>query len=336
MKIKKAAVIGAGGWGTAFSLLLSQQEIETRLWVREREVFEELKNSRINSAFLPGVVLPSDIFFTQDMAEAMDRAEVIFVAVPSRYCRQIYSEMAPYLTPVQIVVSLTKGIEEKTLLRMTEIMSQIFACRPHLAVLSGPSFAREVAAGLPTAVVVASEKIETAERIQKSLASLNFRIYTSQDVKGVEIAGAVKNVIALACGLSDGLNFGHNARASLITRGLVEMTKLGLKLGARQETFYGLAGIGDLVLTATGKLSRNYQVGYQIGQGKKLEEILAGMKMVAEGVTTAISIRDLARREKVDMPICQEVYQILYEGKNPRYSLIDLMSRALKSEPPEI
>jgi glycerol-3-phosphate dehydrogenase (NAD(P)+) len=336
MKIKKAAVIGAGGWGTAFSLLLSQQKIETRLWVREREVFEELRSSRTNSTFLPGVILPPDIFFTQDMAEALDRAEAIFVAVPSRYCRQIYLEMAPYVTPIQIVVSLTKGIEEKTLLRMTEIMSQVFACRPHLAVLSGPSFAREVAAGLPTAVVVAAEKIEMAEKIQQSLASLNFRVYTSQDVKGVEIAGAVKNVIALACGLSDGLNFGHNARASLITRGLVEMTKLGLKLGARQETFYGLAGIGDLVLTATGKLSRNYQVGYQIGQGKKLEEILAGMKMVAEGVTTAISIRDLARREKVDMPICQEVYQILYEGKNPRDSLIDLMSRALKSEPLKI
>lgn len=330
--IRTAAVIGAGSWGTAFSLLLSRQKIKPRLWVREREIFEELKTRRTNNTFLPEVVLPPNILFTQDIAEALHEAEAIFVAVPSRYCRGIYEEMANYLRTDQIVVSLTKGIEEKTLLRMTEIMTQVFGTKPSLAVLSGPSFAREVAAGLPTAVVVAAEKIEVAEKIQKSLSSLNFRIYTSQDIKGVEIAGAVKNVIALACGISDGLGFGHNARASLITRGLVEMTKLGVKLGARQETFYGLAGIGDLVLTSTGKLSRNYQVGYQIGRGMKLKEIMAGMKMVAEGVPTAISVKDLALREKIEMPICREVYQILYEEKNPRDSLIDLMSRTLKTE----
>ncbi len=331
--IREAAVIGAGAWGTAFSLLLFRQKIKVRLWVKEKEIYEELKAKRSNSTFLPGIILPPNIIFTLDMAEAINEAETVFVAVPSRYCRNIYGQMANYVREDQIVVSLTKGIEEKTLLTMTEIMTQVFPFKPSLAVLSGPSFAQEVAAGLPTAVVVAAEKLEIAEKIQKSLSSLNFRIYTSQDIRGVEIAGAVKNVIALACGISDGLGFGHNARASLITRGLVEITKLGVKLGARQETFYGLAGIGDLVLTSTGRLSRNYQVGYQIGQGKKLNEILAGMKMVAEGITTAASVKDLAIREKIEMPICHEVYQILYEGKNPKDSLIDLMSRSLKTEP---
>lgn len=331
--IRTAAVIGAGAWGTAFSILLSRQRIKARLWVREKEIFEELKIRRTNSTFLPEVVLPPDILFTQDMSEALEEAEAVFVAVPSRYCRYVYGKMAGCLRSDQVVISLTKGIEEKTLLRMTEIMSQVFTTKVSLAVLSGPSFAQEVAAGLPTAVVVAAEEMKVAEKIQKSLSSLNFRIYTSPDVKGVEIAGAVKNVIALACGISDGLGFGHNARASLITRGLVEITKLGIKLGARQETFYGLAGIGDLVLTSTGKLSRNYQVGYQIGQGKKLNEIMAGMKMVAEGLPTSVSVKDLAIKEKIEMPICREVYQVLYEGKNPRDSLIDLMSRTLKTEP---
>lgn len=330
--IKKAAVIGAGSWGTAFSLHLWRQGLKTNLWVREKEVYEELQRERKNRFFLPDFSMPPEIFFTQSLAEAVDEVEVIFFAVPSRYCRQIYLDIAQYIKPEHIVVSLTKGIEENSLKTMTEIMREVFISKPSLAVLSGPSFAREVAAGLPTAVVVASESSDIAAKLQKSLASLKFRIYTSQDIKGVEIAGAVKNIIALACGIGDGLGLGHNARASLITRGLVEMTRLGLKLGAQQETFYGLAGIGDLVLTSTSSLSRNYQVGYQIGQGKKLEDIISGMKMVAEGISTAVSVHALALREKIDMPICQEVYQILYEGKSPYDSLIDLMSRSLKSE----
>ncbi len=330
---KEAAVIGAGSWGTAFSLLLHRQRIRTKLWVREEEIFQEIKKNRTNSLFLSGFILPTEVIPCLDLGEALDEAEVVFVAVPSRFCRRIYLQMAKHLQPGKIVVSLTKGLEEGSLMRMTEIMATIFSPEIYLAVLSGPSFAREVASGWPTAVVVASEVAGVAEKIQKALSSLNFRIYTSPDVKGVEIAGAVKNVIALAAGISDGLGFGHNARASLITRGLVEITRLGLKLGAKQETFYGLAGIGDLVLTATGLLSRNYLVGFRIGQGEKLETILAGMKMVAEGVPTSISVNELARRESIEMPICHEVYQVLHNNKDPRTSLIDLMGRSLKGEP---
>jgi glycerol-3-phosphate dehydrogenase (NAD(P)+) len=330
---KEAAVIGAGSWGTAFCLLLSRQGIKTRLWVREEEIYQEIKSNRTNNLFLPGFILPPEVLPCLDLAEAIDDAEMTFVAVPSRFCRGVYLRMAKNLRPGQIVVSLTKGLEEGSLMRMTEIMARIFPPEVFLAVLSGPSFAREVASGWPTAVVVASEVAEVAEKIQRALSSLNFRVYTSPDVKGVEIAGAVKNVIALAAGISDGLGFGHNARASLITRGLVEITRLGLKLGAKQETFYGLAGIGDLVLTATGLLSRNYQVGFRIGQGEKLPTILAGMKMVAEAVPTSISVKELATREGIEMPICHEVYQVLHNNKDPRTSLIDLMSRSLKGEP---
>lgn len=330
--IERTAVVGAGSWGTAFSLLLSRQGFNPKLWVREKEVFESIVKRRVNEIFFPEFKVPPQVSPVQDMEEAVEEAEIIFVAVPSRFCRRVFLEMASCLRPGQVVVSLTKGIEEGSLKRMTEIMTEVFPPRVKLAVLSGPSFAREVAAGLPTAVVCASETREVAASIQGMISGLNFRVYTSSDVKGVELAGAIKNVIALAAGISDGLGLGHNARASLITRGLFEIAKLGLKLGARYETFFGLAGIGDLVLTCTGHLSRNYQVGLQLGQGKKLTEILAGMKMVAEGVSTAISVNQLARREEVDMPICQEVYRVLYEQKDPRSSLVDLMTRTLKAE----
>ncbi len=331
MKLKMA-VVGAGSWGTAFALLLSRQGYQTSLWVREKNIYEELKTERTNSVFLPGFILPTLIKPAQELEKVLRGADVVFIAVPSRFCRQTYQNMAGYLRSGQVVVSLTKGIEEKSHMTMTEIMASLFPSSVNLAVLSGPSFAREVAAGLPTAVVVASTEASIAKTIQEALSSLVFRVYTSSDVRGVEIAGAVKNVIALAAGISDGLNFGHNARASLITRGLVEITRLGLKLGAKLETFYGLAGIGDLVLTCTSLLSRNYQVGFKLGQGLKLEEILAGMKMVAEGVSTSFSLAELARQNNVEMPICQEVYQVIYEKKDPRRSLADLMTRTLKEE----
>lgn len=330
--MNRVAVIGAGSWGTAFSLLLSRQGFSPRLWVREKEIYDSIVHRRVNDIFLPDFLIPAQVLPIQDLAEAIEKTEVIFVAVPSRFCRRAFSEMAPYLKPGQVVVSLTKGIEEGTLMRMTEIMTTVFPPEVELAVISGPSFAREVAAGLPTAVVCASRAPEVAGRVQRYLSGLNFRVYTSSDVIGVEIAGAVKNVIAIAAGISDGLGLGHNARASLITRGLFETARLGLTLGAKQETFLGLAGIGDLVLTCTGHLSRNYQIGLQLSQGKNLSEILAGMKMVAEGVSTAISVNQLALREKIEMPICQEVYQVLYEKKDPRSSLVDLMSRTLKAE----
>ena len=242
--------------------------------------------------------------------------------------------MAPALNSEQTVVSLTKGIEEGTLKRMTRVMEEVFAPRglPRLAVLSGPSFAREVAEELPTAVVVASDEGAAAEAVQRFISNIHFRANTSGDVIGVELAGAHKNVIAVAAGISDALRFGHNPRAALITRGIAEITRLGLRCGAQTETFLGLAGIGDLVLTCTAQQSRNYHLGFELGKGRRLSEIQAESKMIAEGITTTLSVRALAARHSVEMPICAEVYEILYEGKKPEASLRDLMMRTLKVE----
>lgn len=330
----EAGVIGAGSWGSAFGLHLSRLHIKTRLWVREKEILEELRETRQNSVFLPGHAFPSSISFSEDVRATARSAEVLFIAVPSRFCRQVFWDIAPFLSRDQTVVSLTKGIEEGSLKRMTEVMEEIFRAHsvPHLAVLSGPSFAREVAERHPTAVVIASKELDFAKAVQHLVSNIYFRAYTSEDVVGVELAGAMKNVVALATGISDSLKFGHNSRAALITRGIAEMTRLGVKLGATKETFLGLAGIGDLVLTCTAKLSRNYRVGYELGKGRPLSDILSEMKMVAEGVSTTISVRELARKEDVEMPIVEEVYKILYENKSPRESLRDLMLRKLKVE----
>ncbi len=330
----KASVIGAGSWGSAFAIHLGGLGIRTRLWVREPEIFEELQRSRENTVFLPGFKFPSFVSFSSDLKDVGRFGEILFVAVPAQFCRPVYSALAPVLLPDQIVVSLTKGIEEGTLKRMTEVMREVFPRRgqPALAVLSGPSFALEVVKKHPTAVVVASSDQDCAKEVQRLVSSDHFRAYTTPDVIGVELAGAIKNVIALAAGIADSLSFGHNSRAALITRGLVEITRLGVKMGARKRTFYGLAGIGDLVLTCTAGQSRNYHVGYELGQGRPLRRILSSMKMVAEGVRTTVSVRHLARREGIEMPISEEVYRVLYENKNPRESIQDLMRRTLKPE----
>lgn len=330
----EAGVIGGGSWGSAFALHLGRLRVKTRLWVREKEVLEDLRKTRQNSVFLPGHAFPSSVSFSEDIKDTARSAEVLFIAVPSRFCRQIFWDIVPSLSRDQIVVSLTKGLEEGSLKRMTEVMEEIFAAHslPHLAVLSGPSFAREVADRHPTAVVIASKELNFAKAVQHLVSNIYFRAYTSKDIIGVELAGASKNVIALAAGISDSLKFGHNSRAALITRGIAELTRLGAKLGATKKTFLGLAGIGDLVLTCTAKLSRNYHVGYELGKGRPLSDILSEMKMVAEGVSTTISVRDLARRENVEMPIAEEVYKILYENKSPKESLRDLMLRKLKVE----
>ena len=329
-----AAIIGGGSWGSAFALHLARLRLKTQLWVREKEILGELLETRQNGVFLPGFSFPPEVTFSADIQETASSAGILFIAVPSRFCRPVFKEIAPVLKGEQVVVSLTKGIEECSLKRMTEVMNEVFSPRPVpcLAVLSGPSFAREVAEKHPTAVVIASAVAESARTVQHLVSDIHFRAYTSDDVAGVELAGALKNVIAMACGISDALRFGHNTRAALITRGIAEMTRLGLRLGAKKETFLGLAGIGDLVLTCTARLSRNYHVGHELGIGRPLAEILAETQMVAEGVTTTVSVRDLARREEVEMPICTEVYRILYEGKNPRESLGDLMLRTLKGE----
>jgi glycerol-3-phosphate dehydrogenase (NAD(P)+) len=330
----EAGIIGGGSWGSAFALHLGRLRIKTRLWIREAEILEELRQTRQNSVFLPGHVFPSSICFSADIRETAGSANILFFAVPCQFCRRVFLEIAPSLSRDQIVVSLTKGIEEGSLKRMTQVMEEVFEARtrPHLTVLSGPSFSREVADRHPTAVVIASREIESAKNVQHVVSNIYFRAYTSEDVTGVELAGASKNIIALAAGISDSLKFGHNTRAALITRGIAEMTRLGLKLGATKETFLGLAGIGDLVLTCTAKLSRNYHVGFDLGKGRPLSLILSEMKMIAEGVSTTISVRDLARREGVEMPIVEEVFKVLYENKNPKESLRDLMLRTLKVE----
>jgi glycerol-3-phosphate dehydrogenase (NAD(P)+) len=330
----EAAIIGGGSWGSAFALHLGRRHIRTRLWVREKEIREELVRTRQNGIFLPGFKLPAEVSFPSDIRAAAAAAEILFIAVPSRFCRPVFQEIEPVLRPGQIVVSLAKGIEEGSLKRMTEVMEEVFRPPrvPHLAVLSGPSFAREVAEKHPTAVVIAAADTESARSVQRLVSDIHFRAYTSDDVAGVELAGALKNVIAVACGISDALHYGHNTRAALITRGIAEISRLGSRLAARKNTFLGLAGIGDLVLTCTARQSRNYHVGFELGKGRTLREILAETPMVAEGVTTTVSALNLARREKVEMPISAEVYRILYEKKDPARSLGDLMLRTLKEE----
>jgi len=329
-----ASVIGAGSWGSAFARYLGRTGTATRLWVKEEEIYRDLVRSGENRTFLPGFRFPSDVAFSRNIGEVVLPADIVFIAVPSQYCRSIYVRVAPYLDDHQIVVSLTKGIEQKSLCRMSQVMGEVFRphARPRLAVLSGPSFARDVAADHPTALVIASRDPETARTVQHLISSLTIRAYTSSDVTGVEIAGALKNVIAIAAGIVDAMDFGLNSRAALITRGLVEITALGLSLGASRKTFSGLAGIGDLVLTCTGELSRNHFVGYELGKGKSLETILSHMKMVAEGVHTTISARRLSKAQHVEMPITSQIYQVLYRNKPARKALQDLMSRALRAE----
>lgn len=330
----KVSVIGGGTWGSSFALYLGRLNIKTQLWIREPDVYQETIRNRENRAFLPGCLFPWPVSFYYDLKKAVSSTEVVFIAVPSKFCRQIYEQLASYLSSNQIIVSLTKGIEENSLKRMSEVMEEVFSplFTPHLAALSGPSFALEVAQNHPTAVVIASRNLNLAQKIQHLISSVSFRAYASKDIIGVELGGALKNIIAIAAGISDSLQFGSNTMAALVTRGLSEIAKLGIKLGARRETFAGLAGIGDLVLTCTGKLSRNRHLGYELGKGKSLSEIVSSMKMIAEGITTTFSAHQLAKRENVEMPICEQVYQVLYKNKNPRKSIQDLMSRKLKEE----
>jgi glycerol-3-phosphate dehydrogenase (NAD(P)+) len=330
----KAIVIGGGSWGSAVALHLGRKNIETHLWIREKDIYDDVNRFRENKTFLPGAMFPASVSFFHEMEECFQSAEIVFVAVPSKFCRDVYTKIQSRLSSQHIIVSLTKGIEDGTLKRMSEVMVEIFSPHfvPQIAVLSGPSFAKEVADAHPTAVVVASEDSSVAKKVQHLVSGSYFRAYTSEDILGVEIAGALKNVVAIAAGISDGLQFGDNSRAALITRGLAEITRLGITLGAKRETFAGLTGVGDLVLTCTGQLSRNHYLGYEIGQGKKMEEILSQMRMVAEGITTTLSGYQLAQRENVEMPIHEQVYLILYRNKDPRTALQDLMARKLKDE----
>jgi glycerol-3-phosphate dehydrogenase (NAD(P)+) len=328
------SVIGGGSWGSAFARYLGSIGVPCLLWIREEDIYREVRVSRENTTFLPGFTFPSPVSFTEDLRAAAAFGDVVFIAVPSQFCRAVYARIAPVLRRDQIVVSLTKGFDKRTLMRMSQVMEEVFRphVRPRLAVLSGPSFAKEVAAGNPTALVIASRDPAAAREVQHLISSLTIRAYTSTDVTGVEVAGALKNVVAIAAGIADALKFGLNTRSALITRGLVEITNLGIALGARRETFYGLAGIGDLILTCTGELSRNHRVGHEIGRGRSLREILTGMKMVAEGIHTTVAARRISRALGVEMPVCEQIYEALYRGKPARKAVEELMTRTLKAE----
>jgi len=327
-------VIGAGSWGTTLADLLARKGLAVTLWAYENDLVERMTATRENDLYLPGVTLAPGLAFTSDLDAAVSGRDLLLLVPPSQVMRQVVSQAAGSIAPGTLVVSASKGIENDTLQLMSEVLYEVLPAdvAEGLVFLSGPSFAREVAAGMPTAVVAASAREEAALRVQEAFSTDAFRVYTNDDVIGVELGGALKNVIAVAAGVSDGLGFGYNTRAALITRGLAEMTRLGVALGADPATFAGLAGMGDLVLTCTGDLSRNRTVGMELGRGRKLEDILGGMKMVAEGVKTTLSAYQLACRLKVDVPITEQVYRILYEGKDPRQAVADLMLRGLKHE----
>ncbi len=325
------AVIGAGSWGTTLANHLCGLGHEVNLWVYEADLLEQMRSQRLNPIYLPGVPVHPRMGLEGDILKACEEAGYLLMAVPSHVYRQVLERLLPVLDSSKVVISATKGIEVGTLMTMSQVVGSMAEGIPY-AVISGPSFAKEVARGLPTAVTIASRSSELAARLQNIFSSERFRVYAHDDVIGAELGGAVKNVIAIAAGISDGLGFGLNARAALLTRGLSEMMRLGVRMGANPLTFGGLSGIGDLILTCTGDLSRNRTVGLRIAGGESLEEISRSMVAVAEGVITTRSLRELAHREQVDMPIAEQVYQVLYKGKNPMEALNDLMNRPLKRE----
>jgi glycerol-3-phosphate dehydrogenase (NAD(P)+) len=327
-------VIGAGSWGTALANLLAEKGYPIDLWVYEEEICRQIAENRENDVFLPGIRLSENVRPSTDLADVVRDKGLILIVVPSHVMRAVASRMASELGPDALVVSASKGIENETQLTMTGVLKDVVGqlSDDRLAVLSGPSFAREVAMGVPTVVTVAAKQETVARQIQQVFATTLFRVYTNEDTIGVELGGAVKNVIAIAAGIIDGLGLGLNTRAALITRGQTEIRRLGLAMGANPRTFTGLAGIGDLVLTCTGDLSRNHMVGHKIGQGQTLAQVLAEMRMVAEGVKTARSVHHLAKRLGVDMPISEAVYRVLHEDLSPKDALVQLMTRDLKHE----
>ncbi len=325
-------LIGGGSWGTALSVLLAGKGLRVRLWVHDPRLARKMAAERENTVYLPGVTLPPQITICSALSPALADSRIALFVVPSRHLRDVAQQAGGVIPPECRVLSASKGMEVGTHRRMSQVLEEELGDRRPLAVLSGPSFAKEVARGFPAAVVVAAGEPEAAQGLQQMLSTPCFRVYTSNDVVGVELGGALKNVIALATGISDGLGFGQNARSALITRGLAEISRLGAFLGANPLTFLGLAGVGDLVLTCTGDLSRNRQVGLQLSRGYKLTEIISGMQMIAEGVTTVKAVLALAQQSNVELPICTKVYQVLYEDKDPRQAVNELMGRTLKEE----
>jgi len=336
--MSEIAVIGAGAWGTGLSIALGRRGAHRiRLWAHEKEVRESIASQRVNELFLPGQVIPESVRAVGDFDQALGGADIVVSVMPSPHCRRLFEQMRPFLQPNMIFVSATKGLEESSLLRMTEVIRSVVSAnggfQPRVGALSGPTFAKEVARGDPTAITIASSDASLAEVVQREFSDPRFRVYTNTDVAGVELGGALKNIIAIAAGICDGLGLGHNSIAALITRGLAEISRLVVACGGRPETMAGLAGLGDLVLTCTGGLSRNRSVGVELGKGRKLPEIVSGMHgMVAEGIFTTHAAVELARVRGVEMPITAQMDAILHQGRSPKDAIHELMTRSGKSE----
>ncbi|MCB9493965.1 MAG: NAD(P)-dependent glycerol-3-phosphate dehydrogenase [Desulfobacteraceae bacterium] len=332
-KNTQISVIGAGSWGTSLANLLAVKGFKVKLWCFEDEVFSSIKSKRENTVYLPEIRLSKNIIPDTSLENVLEGTNLVILVVPSHVMRETLERIKPFATDEMIFISASKGIENNTYKTMTQIIEEILGVDPSKSgVLSGPSFARELGELKPTVVTVASDNLDTAVYVQKVFASTYFRVYTSEDPIGVEVGGAVKNVIAIASGVVDGMKLGLNARAALITRGLVEIRRIGLAMGANPHTFSGLSGVGDLILTCTGSLSRNHTVGFKLGEGKKLDNILKEMRMVAEGIKTAKSVYNLGKKLDIELPICEEIYNVLYNGEKPERSVLKLMTRRLKNE----
>ena len=325
------AIVGAGGWGTALAVTIARSDKTVRQWVYEPDLAAAIRESRQNAVYLPGVHIPDSVHVSTSLEDVLTPCRTIIVAVPSHVFRSVIDQIAPLARPDMTFVSAAKGIENQTLMRMSEVIGDVLGSA-HVAVLSGPTFAPEVARGEPTALVIASPDETIRRALQTELSSPRFRLYTNSDVVGVEIGAAVKNIIAIAAGVVDGLGFGSNVTAALVTRGLAEITRLAVACGGRRETLAGLTGLGDLALTCYGTLSRNRQVGIALGRGLKPEEITGTMRTVAEGVKTTKSTVDLAHKLRVEMPIVEKMYSVLYEGLQPHEAINELMERKLKEE----
>lgn len=333
VKNSKISVVGAGSWGTSIANLLAVKGFKVKLWCFEEEIFQSINSERENKVYLPAIRLSKNIVPDIDLENVLSGANLVILVVPSHVMRETLEKIRPFVQENMIFISASKGIENNTYKTMTQIIEEVLGVdSSNCGVLSGPSFARELGELKPTVVTVASKDINTAVYVQKVFASTYFRVYTSEDPIGVEVGGAVKNVIAIASGVVDGMKLGLNARAALITRGLVEIRRIGLAMGANPHTFSGLSGVGDLILTCTGSLSRNHTVGFKLGEGKKLDDILKEMRMVAEGIKTAKSVFNLGKKLDIELPICEEIYNVLYNGEKPDRSVLKLMTRSLKNE----
>lgn len=332
--MKQLAIIGAGSWGTALAIAMAPRFSKLFLWTYEQDLAERMKSSRENDVFLPGFRLPESVVITTSLEEAVFQSDALLGVMPSHHARRLYAQMLPYLRPGIPVVSATKGVENGTLLRMSEVIREVVGSRfpARVAALSGPTFAREIAGGEPAAVVISSEDSQLATEIQTAFSGPAFRLYTNPDITGVELGAALKNVVAIGAGVCQGLGLGNNTLAALITRGLAEITRLAVAMGGKPGTLAGLAGLGDLVLTCTGDLSRNRKVGIELGKGRSLPEIVGSMRMIAEGVHTTTAAVDLGRRHRVNLPIIEQVDAMLRQGKPPREAIRELMERSLKAE----